>query len=343
MLSIIVSTYNMAADLDHCVRTTLSGCAKDVLRHLEIIIVDDGSTDETATVVASLMRDFPDTVRSLRKSNGHYGSCINAALPQVRGEYVRLLDADDALRPSALEELVNFCSDMDVPWEDVILTDAECVVDGIISEAVKIKLDLPLTQGTYFFADVADKLAGVEMYHITYRTELLRSISYRQTEGIAYTDTEWAVLPMLHAMTVAWLPVTLYRYTYSRPGQSVSADVMRLSFADMQSVMLSICNRYESLPSDDLHYAWLTEKLRRKLRAFYYDAIVKHIYTAADIRSFESSQHLSAPSAYALSSTCELHPRYPLRFVAQWRATGTLHLRPWQWLRLRLLQVAARI
>ena len=83
-LTIIVPSYNMEAYLPKCL-----GCLviddKELLQKLDIIVVNDGSKDRTSEIAHEFESRFPGVFRVIDKTNGHYGSCINAALPHVSG------------------------------------------------------------------------------------------------------------------------------------------------------------------------------------------------------------------------------------------------------------------
>ena len=92
-ISVLIPAWNSAG--------TLAGCLQSVAgAGAEVIVVDDGSTDGTATV----LEDFPDVIL-IRQSNRGVSAARNAALMQAQGEYVVFLDADDRLMEGALGRL----------------------------------------------------------------------------------------------------------------------------------------------------------------------------------------------------------------------------------------------
>ena len=103
-LSIIVPTYNMEAYLERCVESVLRTPS---LAAVEVVIVNDGSRDGSLRIARELSDRYTSTVRVIDKPNGNYGSTINAALPVVRGEYVKILDADDMFDGGSLVELLD--------------------------------------------------------------------------------------------------------------------------------------------------------------------------------------------------------------------------------------------
>ncbi len=100
-LTIITPTYNRAHTLPRCFESLL----RQTCRDFEWIIVDDGSTDDTQSVVSGFITDaFP--IVSVRKENGGKHTALNAAHPHIRGDYVLILDSDDYLTDTAVEEVL---------------------------------------------------------------------------------------------------------------------------------------------------------------------------------------------------------------------------------------------
>lgn len=89
LISVLIDTYNQEHFLEQAIESVLAQGLSSA--ELDILVVDDGSTDNTATLVAK----FAPRIRYLRKSNGGQASAFNAAIPQLRGEIVAFLDADD--------------------------------------------------------------------------------------------------------------------------------------------------------------------------------------------------------------------------------------------------------
>ena len=100
-LSIITPSYNRAPFLENCFRS-LENQTND---NFEWILVDDGSSDNTGEVVGALRSDrFP--IHFLHKENGGKHTALNAAQPYIQGKYVLILDSDDTLTETAVEEVL---------------------------------------------------------------------------------------------------------------------------------------------------------------------------------------------------------------------------------------------
>jgi len=104
-VSVVIPAYNMAEYVDEAIGSVLHGELED----LEVIVVDDGSTDDTAERLAAYTRPggkrFDPRVRSFRKENEGKSAAVNLAFTRMRGAYALILDADDQLAPGALSGL----------------------------------------------------------------------------------------------------------------------------------------------------------------------------------------------------------------------------------------------
>ena len=102
LVSTIIPVYNRPRLLTDAVNSVLS----QTYRPIEIIIVDDGSTDETAAVGQALEAGHPQTVRYLRQTHQGYTAALNAGVAAALGEFVQFLDSDDLLLPEKFSRQV---------------------------------------------------------------------------------------------------------------------------------------------------------------------------------------------------------------------------------------------
>lgn len=103
LVSIIVPIYNEEKTLERCVNSLTGQTYKSV----EILLVDDGSTDSSATICNTYAEKDP-RIKSLHKSNGGAGDSRNFGIRHCKGEYLCFVDADDALVDTMVEKLVYY-------------------------------------------------------------------------------------------------------------------------------------------------------------------------------------------------------------------------------------------
>lgn len=253
-LSIVIPSYNMEEYLDQCIGSMVN-ISEAGLQALEVICVNDGSKDRTSEIAHKYADRYPGTVRVIDKANGHYGSCVNAALKEANGRYFRIVDADDWVDSESLDELLGILPSID---SDAVLTNFNvCYEDRI--EKVEY-------QGLSW--DKETDLTNVEMpmhhwlgmHMLTWKTSLLREIGFKQTEGICYTDIQYASIPLLHTKTITPLNMVLYQYRLGREGQSMDNKSMYKNRHHFLKMLKDLFDVYSSIDSSNIG----SEEIRNK-------------------------------------------------------------------------------
>lgn len=242
LLSIIIPTYNMAKLLPRCLDSLVSAKYAD---NIEAIVVNDGSKDDSLEIAHSYMRLYPDVVTVINKPNGNYGSTINAALPIANGKYIRILDSDDWFDTNALDLFIESLLPMDV---DMAINHFSQIEPNVI-EVVRYNTmgrEPYLYNTVYQLDDILPDgyIRFFLMPQITYRTQLLRDMHYKQTEGISYTDTEWASFPIYYAQNVVFFNINLYQYNLDRAGQTMDPSIILKSIPQLLKILDSLLSFY---------------------------------------------------------------------------------------------------
>ena len=270
ILSIIIPTYNMAALLPRCLDSlTASG----VLDDLDILVVNDGSTDSSRAVAYSYAERYPQSIKVVDKKNGNYGSTINAALPLAVGEYVQVLDSDDWFDSQALAKYVAELKSLEQEV-DVSVTHFLMIHEGGRTETVKYQNygREPYTYGKVYNLDkvLGDGFIRYFLMHsLTYRTQLLRDHGYRQTEGISYTDIQWSSYPFFWAGSIVFHDLVVYRYNMDREGQTMDPAVIRKSLPQLERMTMDLMDFYRKADMSDLSEArvgFLRQYFKNRLR-----------------------------------------------------------------------------
>ena len=108
-VSIYMPTYNAEKYIERAVESALNQTYTD----LEVVIVDDGSTDKTFEIIDNKYKDHP-RVRYYKQKHGGIGKTSNFAVEKCRGHLIGQLDADDELKPEAVEKLLPYFEDKDI-------------------------------------------------------------------------------------------------------------------------------------------------------------------------------------------------------------------------------------
>lgn len=144
MVSIIVTVYNLETYCEKCIQSVLNQTYRDI----EVILVDDGSTDHSFQILQKYQKDYPN-VRLIRKDNGGVSSARNAGLEEAQGEFICFVDGDDVVSPFMVEELLK-CMDpktcavvgnhIRVPNQSVCLSDRSGDVKSFCAETCVEKI-----------------------------------------------------------------------------------------------------------------------------------------------------------------------------------------------------------
>lgn len=271
LLSLIIPTYNMEALLPRCLDSLL---VPATLERLEVMVVNDGSRDGSLAVANGYKERFPQTITVIDKPNGNYGSTINAALPIAQGKYVKVLDSDDWFDTAAL---VEFLDKLEVVEADMVITHFSILHDDGSREVTKYNVygREPYDYGRIYALDDVLKDGYIRfflMHALAYRTELLRTMGYRQTEGISYTDTEWACYPVFRAADIIFLDINLYQYNLAREGQTMDPKVIARSLGQMEQMtrqLLAFYGAYDIETLSDVRQAFLRQYLTNRVRLLY--------------------------------------------------------------------------
>ncbi len=225
LLTIAIPCYNSEKYMKRAINSVLP-CRDNI----EIIIVDDGSTDNTAVIAKKYVSKYPEDIRLVQKENGGHGDAVIAGLHNATGQYFRVLDSDDWLDKKALVELLEVLRDM-IGKEDA----ADLVISNYVYEKVKerkshaINYTEALPVGRIFTWDEFGKFklgSYILMHSTTYRTKLLLDCKLSLPKHTFYVDHLYVCLPMMSVEKMYYLNADLYHYYIGREGQSVNEDVM---------------------------------------------------------------------------------------------------------------------
>ncbi|MGM9648346.1 MAG: glycosyltransferase family 2 protein [Butyricicoccaceae bacterium] len=220
LLTVTVPCYNSEAYLHKCIDSLLPGgdC-------LEIIIINDGSSDRTGEIADAYVAKYPDIVRVVHQENGGHGEGINQGLRNASGTYFKVVDSDDWVDLASLHAVINFLK--------------ANTVDLLVTNYV-YEHENPKDNSTIRYANVFPngKVIGWEqtrhfltsqyltLHSCIFRTEILRKSGMVLPKHTFYEDNLFVYTPLPLVKRLAYLNVDFYRYLIGREGQSVNEAIM---------------------------------------------------------------------------------------------------------------------
>ena len=250
LLSVIVPSYNSQDYLFRCLDTLVTG-GTDV----EVIVVDDGSTDNTAGVAREYCVKYPDIVRLERKENGGHGSAINRGLAIATGKYFKVVDSDDWLDVRAFRAALERLRTTETL--DLLITNYvyEYFYNGK-RNVVSYRNAFPQNVVTSWDAVQHFRVSQLLLMHsMIYRTQLLRDCGLKLPEHTFYVDNIVAYVPLPHVKKLMYMDLDLYRYYIGRPDQSVNTKTM-IKRIDQQlhvtRILIGAYNVYDDIENINL-------------------------------------------------------------------------------------------
>lgn len=209
LVSIIVPVYNVEQYLDRCI----SSLVGQTYAELEILLVDDGSTDGSG-ILCDRWQSRDPRIRVFHKENGGLSDARNHGLEHAHGEYICFVDSDDWCDPHFVEmllrQLLSTGSDL-----------AECAylcTDGSETEAAPLPPECRVYEGRECFLRFLSEDFFVGVWNKLYRRSLLEDLPFRK--GVYHEDEFWTHRVFSRAQRVCRLNYTGYRY-FQRPGSII--------------------------------------------------------------------------------------------------------------------------
>jgi glycosyltransferase involved in cell wall biosynthesis len=219
--SVIVPVYNTSAYIESSIGSILDQTWQD----LEIIAVDDGSTDESRQLLDAIAGRDP-RLRVFAKENGGQGAARNYALAQARGRYVAFVDSDDTISLDLFSTISDIVSDIAV---DVVSFGIAFVDPDGRTVARRGTNAAAAAAGSSIFIDaMLDRNFYSVVWNKVYRRSLLQDHDIRFPELRAYEDSVFSRHVALHARKVVYLDRPMY-FALTRSG-STSRGMNEASF-----------------------------------------------------------------------------------------------------------------
>ncbi len=244
-VSIVIPVYNVEKYLTECLVSVVS----QTLREIEVICVNDGSTDKSGEILAHFA-STDSRVKVFTQENGGYGAAVNKGVSEAKGEFVAVLESDDFIDTSMYEKL----------YTKAVETGAElvkcnfCKYDSQAANPVQIwkthNQDLT-TAPDGVFSPVSD-YSQIFSFHSSlwanlYRAELIKSVRLFDERGTMYQDFPFAMEVYAKTKKMAVVKEMLH-YWRNETGQNNSTQAKNpeklLKMADMSKVALEVLRRY---------------------------------------------------------------------------------------------------
>ncbi len=221
ILSVAIPSYNSEAYLKRCVESLLKGG-----KRLEILIVNDGSTDRTKEIADAYEQAYPDIVTAIHQENRGHGGAVNTGMKYAKGKYFKVVDSDDWVDKEALKQILDVLEREDEL--DMLVSNFVYEKQGA-KHKKRMKYTKQFPQNKVFtWEDIKPFSIGkyLLMHSVIYRTSLLKACGLKLPKHTFYVDNIFVYYPLPAVKNIYYIDVDFYRYFVGREDQSVNEIVM---------------------------------------------------------------------------------------------------------------------
>lgn len=224
-ITFAIPCYNSAAYMKHAVDSILVA-GEDV----EIIIVNDGSKDNTLEIAHQLEGYYPNIIKVVDQENGGHGSAVNAGLAHATGKYFKVVDSDDWVDAEALTCILDTIKNFEAQDQEIDMFISNYVYEKVDEHKQKVvKYTNVLPQEKIFTWNEVGRFhvdQYILMHSVIYRTDLLKLCQLTLPKHTFYVDNIFVYYPLPHVRDMYYLDVDFYRYFIGRSDQSVNEKNM---------------------------------------------------------------------------------------------------------------------
>lgn len=244
ILTISIAAYNAENDISRCLTSLINS---GVLEKLDVVVVNDGSKDQTSKIVKEYVEKYKDSIRLIDKENGGHGSTINSSIKVAEGKYYKILDSDDWVDSDNLAKLVCYLESNNVdlvlnPYHEVLYSD----------HSAKKMIEMERGQLEYEIKYDIKKLSEkcvLYMHSLTFKTDIIKKMGSIIDEHCFYVDMEYSIFPMLYVKDFVYLDYSVYQYLLGSQTQSMNMQNMikrRDQHLKVIKRLIKFYNHYES-------------------------------------------------------------------------------------------------
>ena len=237
-ISVIIPVYNVEKYLEHCVESVM----KQTYKNIEVILVNDGSTDGSLAVAEKLQKKYPQII-IVDKENGGLSSARNAGLENASGEYVSFVDSDDWIKDDIYQRCIEtfYTTECDVvDFKPAFVTDEQCDISEkndsgmVVVEGEDILYD-------YLYRGQMEQ-SPFTVWRKVYKRDLFNKIEF--PEGKINEDIATNFKVLRRTKRLVHIPYVGYFYYQGNDGSITSGNLRKRDF-DLLDACTELCELAE--------------------------------------------------------------------------------------------------
>ena len=248
-ISVIIPVYNTGNYLKKCLDSILN----QTLKEIEIIIVNDGSSDNSLDIIKRYMKKNKNIIL-INKENGGQGSARNMGISRATGEYISFVDSDDFIDEEMLEEMYLTAKEND---SDIVICNISDYYEksGTTRDvSLNLKEDVSIQEAIlYSVPSVVNKI---------YRRKLLQDNKLFFNEKIWYEDFPYSIELLVHAKKIYFISKPFYHYfhriqsTMHNQNISKNLDILK-AYNELEEYLKN--NNYYDIYENEIQFLLLKE------------------------------------------------------------------------------------
>lgn len=321
VLTFLVPCYNVEQCVSRCIDSML---IDNIINDIEILLINDGSKDETSKLLHSYESKYPDTIRVIDKENGGWGTAINLGIREAKGKYVKEVDADDWVSTENLPAYIASLKAHDIDYIATDYTEYFKVDDHYEHHGYQQEI-YNKTMSLNDFWEKNPTAWDFPIHAITYRTQMLQEFGLKVGDRY-YGDIEYNLYPLPHVKTICVLPLNVTVYFRGSDEQSTSTAGYAKHYRDYAAMSQRITSFFLSMPNS----------LHPKLRAFIEDTVRGTLVRSYHLmmsplyagKAEGAKEELKKHDRWLKKTSRELYKycgrtkKHGLAFIRIWRITG---------------------
>ena len=254
-VSVVVPIYNVEKYLPMC----LDSICRQTLEDIEIICVDDGSTDSSPQIIQKYQRK-DKRIKCITKKNSGYGNTMNIGFDAAKGEYIAIVESDDYIEPDAFEFLYNIAKQINL---DIVKSDYYT----FYGDTGKNEYVMTCSDPSFYYMLIRSeknlKIFDFRMNTWTgiYKRDFIRQnkIRYNETSGASYQDNGFWFQTISLAKKMMFVNKAFYHYRQDNPNSSINSKDKIYCMCDEYDYIYKFINE-----NPDIKKKYLIPYIRRR-------------------------------------------------------------------------------
>ena len=302
----------------------------DILDDIEILLINDGSKDNTLEILHQYEAKYPSIIRVIDKENGGWGTAINLGIREAKGKYLKEVDADDWVSSDNLKEYIAFLKTNEIDYNATDYTEYFKAEDKYTRHSYNTEIyNNPMSLNDFW--ENHSTAWDFPIHAITYRTQVLRDNEIKVGDRY-YGDIEYNLYPLPHVQTICILPFNITVYFRGSDEQSTSTAGYAKHYKDYAAMSQRITMFLLNIPTTLNHnlYKFIDETVRGTIARTYH-LMMSPLYAG---KADGVKEELRKYDSWLKETNKELY-----NYCGKQKKHGIAFIRIWRWFDINLLKL----